>query len=128
MPFSERNRRTLVASPCGFFFGYHVGAQWFLYSFINVSKSKPAVEAVLGDLGWLPLPDILDTQRIKYMTYLLALPNDRLPRVILKDMLESHERGVSLAWPAARSICKILSDRGLDGALSANNTDLPRVF
>jgi len=39
---------------------------------------NPAVEAVLGDLGWLPLSHHLDCQRVQYFTYLLGLPENRL--------------------------------------------------
>ena len=93
-------------------------------------KSTPATEAVLGDLGWLPLSHFLDCQRIKYITYLLGLPGHRLPRLVLQDMLGAHDQGVSLVWPAVQSIHKILNDRGLDGALSGDIAigDLPRVF
>jgi hypothetical protein len=43
-------------------------------------------------------------------------------------MLEVHNQGLSLAWPAVHALHEILKDRGLDGALNTNIPDLPRVF
>lgn len=90
---------------------------------------NPATEAVLGDLGWLPLSHHLDCQRVNYVTYLLGLPDHRLPRQVLNDMVSAHDRGVSLAWPAVQSIHKILNDRGLDDALHrTEELNVPKVF
>jgi hypothetical protein len=103
---------------------YQIGVTLF-----NLGRfCKPAVEAVLGDLGWMPLFHYLDCQRVKYFSYLLALDNNRLPRQVLTDMLDAHANGVSLAWPAVQSMHDILTDRGLDGALSGDTDSLPRVF
>jgi hypothetical protein len=96
---------------------------------LNLRKScKPAKEALLGDLGWLPLSHFVDCQRIKYVSYLLALPTDRLPRQILQDMLAAHHGGERLVWPAIEHICNTLRDKGLDDALSGPTENLPGVF
>ena len=49
----------------------------------------PAMNAINGDLGWMPIADHLDTLRISYYAHLLDMQNDRLPKRIMVWMFWS---------------------------------------
>ena len=90
----------------------------------------PAVEAVLGDLGWLPLSMFLDLQRIKYYNYLKnRVPNRRyLLKGVFNDLETGYKSGKDASWSYHKNIHEIFKNVGLDCGYNGNNHDYVQAF
>ena len=85
-------------------------------------RSSPAVSAVLGEFGWLPLKLILDRIRIKYYHRLnYDLPDSRLCKQVFNELLGSYDGQAKPPWPYIYEIHQILINVGMDRALTSKN-------
>ena len=77
-------------------------------------RCSPASIAVNGDLGWLPILDHMDIQRVSYYAHLVSMPDSRLPKTVYKEMVQAHSEGVNVPFDYINSIKDIFNDKGLD--------------
>ena len=72
-------------------------------------KTMPARMGLLAELGWLPITDKLDIDRIKYFEHLQKMDNRRLPKVIFNLV-----KTTSPTCRYLRNIKNIMEEQGMD--------------
>ena len=73
----------------------------------------PSKDALLGELGWLPIKDELAIKRISYFIHLNNMPQQRLAKRIF-DELKFHNQPANNSFPYFAHIEKIYQDYGAD--------------
>ncbi|CAH1787824.1 unnamed protein product, partial [Owenia fusiformis] len=97
---------------------YNVGRAIF-----NI-KSTPARDALLGDLGWRPIMNVIDKRKIDYFIHLKNRAKScKILGDIYSDMFSNFKAKKSSVWPYIDSVSKILTAHGLDGCISSENAD-----
>ena len=51
-------------------------------------KCSPSSDAILSELGWLNINDAMDIKRIAYFQYLQRLEEQRLPKIVLHQLVK----------------------------------------
>ena len=103
--------------------------QYSMAKAIMQVKSSPAVTAVLGELGWLPLELSLDKFRLKYyhrMRY--DVPDTRLCKQIFDDMANGYLDNSPYHWPYFPQVNKILINAGIGRAMFSTNSEWLQPF
>lgn len=77
-------------------------------------KSSPSASALLAELGWMPLSYALNIKRVSYYKYLLEMSDNRLPKMIYRQLLELDRKNVPLAFNYVSCMRKIFTSTGLD--------------
>ena len=88
-------------------------------------SATPAIEATLGELGWLPLAHTLDLYRIKFYHRLkFGVDESRLCKIIFRDMERLFQNGdKNSVWPYFKEIEKIFIKVGLDNVMNDGEGD-----
>ena len=89
-------------------------------------KCRPSNAALLGELGWLPIIDQLNINRVSYYKHILQMDRNRLCRVVYKELLQIHTSGKATPFNYIGSMKDILMDKGLDHMFNnVENLSLP---
>jgi hypothetical protein len=93
-------------------------------------QGKPATEALLADLGWLPLTVCLDLNRVKYFNYLKTNLSERryLLKGIFDDLGDLYLRGKDDHFPYHRNIHNIFKSVGLDWVYDSTDGNYVQTF
>ena len=86
-------------------------------------KCKPAKQALLGDLGWKPICDLIDKRRIDYFVYLKNSLMDGLHRDVFNSLYDDFKSGNEGPWPYFSNIKTVLSKYGLDDVIHRNDVE-----
>ena len=77
-------------------------------------KCMPSATATIGELGWLPINDMLNIKRISYYKHLLSMNNERLPKRIYNALCELNSKDKPCAFNYVRYTKDILNQYGAD--------------
>ena len=89
----------------------------------------PAVTAVLGEFGWLPLKLVLDRIRIKYFHSIkYDMPDSRICKQVFNRLVGAYSNGEKPPWPHMEEIHEILINVGMDRALTSRKNTWLRSY
>ena len=74
------------------------------------SKLNVPISALLLELGWEPINNFLDRQRVSYFARFFTLPDTRLCRIIFNELMSKG----TTDWPYCKHIKSIFEFIGLD--------------
>ena len=74
------------------------------------TKLNIPISALLLELGWEPINDYLDRQRIAYFSRFFSLPDTRLCKRVFNELM----RKSAVEWPYSRYIQSLFESVGLD--------------
>ena len=86
-------------------------------------KCKPATEALLGDLGWAPICNIIDRRQIDYFIYLKFSLPDGLHREVFDQLYSTFIRNKEGPWHYFSNVKNVLSSYGLDDVMHRSDVD-----
>ena len=78
------------------------------------TKSNPARCALLRELGWEPINEFLDRQRITYYTRFNYLPESRLCKMVYHEMRDSVNSENNHPWKYVQYLNSVFSKYGID--------------
>ena len=76
-------------------------------------KSTPSTTATIGDLGWLPISEHLNIQRISYYNHILNLPDNRLAKLVYTEMVQNFNEDTP-GFNYTKFMKDILVNKGMD--------------
>ena len=82
-------------------------------------NSMPSTFAILGDLGWLPMKEKMDIGRIGYFNYVCSLPESRLAKCVLRELIKVDAKQLDTNFSYIKNIKQILTEKGLDHMFDA---------
>ena len=92
-------------------------------------RSMPAVTAVLGEFGWLPLKLVLDRIRVKYFHRIkYDMPESRICKQVFNRLVGAYSDGEKPPWPYIEEIHEILKNAGLDSAFTSRKDTWPQSY
>ena len=86
-------------------------------------KCKPAREALLGDLGWDSICNIIDKRQIDYFIYLKFSIVDGLHKDIFKRLYNEYINNKETPWPYFSHTKGILTKYGLDDVINRDDSE-----
>ena len=83
-------------------------------------RCTPAMSAIIGELGWLPIQLILDRFRVKFFHRMMYdVPETRLCKQVFLALANNYASGMRSDWSYFDAIHTILKNVGLDRAFIA---------
>ena len=77
-------------------------------------KCNPATSSTLGDLGWLPISDQMNINRIAYFNHIQQMSCHRLPKIVYQELQKLYDTNVKTPFNYLGFIKSIFEEKGLD--------------
>jgi hypothetical protein len=77
-------------------------------------SAMPSASAILSELGWLPILDIMDMKIINYFNYVCTLPESRLVKCVLRELIITEDENVDTKFSYVKHVKQLLNEKGLD--------------
>ena len=88
-------------------------------------NSSPSITGTVGELGWLPISDQLDINRIAYYSYVSKLPETRITKMVYRELRNLHNAGTATNFKYFNNIRQLFVKNGLDHMFECNNDICP---
>lgn len=77
-------------------------------------RSSPSKTSTLGELGWLPISDQMNINRIGYFCHIQKMNRYRLPNIVYQELQKLYANNTKTSFNYVGYIKALLEDKGLD--------------
>lgn len=97
-----------------------ISAQYKMAKAVLKINSMPSRIATIGEMGWLPIQDQLNINRVSYYHHIQAMPDTRLCKLVFNELAKLYTSGISTNFDYIKNMRKIFTDKGLDQLFSSS--------